>query len=122
MHGRNARQCRHRYNNYLIDRSQFIPWTDLEEEILVESYRSLGPKWVEIATHLPGRTGNDVKNRWHKHILKRPGIGLRSESDTDDVITPSDHPIVEAPHQLGGILTHGPPKVHLSPFLQFVLN
>ncbi|OHS99446.1 hypothetical protein TRFO_08375 [Tritrichomonas foetus] len=33
-------------------------------------YQELGPKCVLIAKSLYGRTGNDVKNRWHKHILK----------------------------------------------------
>jgi hypothetical protein len=122
MDGRNARQCRHRYKNYLLEGHQLIPWTDQEEDILIATYRSVGPKWVEISTQLPGRTGNDVKNRWHKHILKRHATVLPSESDTDDVIIPSDQPVVDAPNVLENILANARPKEHQSPFLEFVLN
>jgi hypothetical protein len=71
MPGRSARQCRHRYNNYLVETHQYLAWTDAEEELIFTKFQELGPKWVTIAVFLPGRTGNDVKNRWHKHIAKR---------------------------------------------------
>jgi hypothetical protein len=35
-----------------------------------EKYAVIGPKWVEISKYLVGRSGNDVKNRWHKHLAK----------------------------------------------------
>ena len=33
-------------------------------------YEKLGNHWVEISKHLEGRSGNSVKNRWHKHLKK----------------------------------------------------
>jgi hypothetical protein len=65
-----ARQCRHRYKNYLMEGRQRISWTPAEEKLVIRKFREFGPKWVRIATFLPGRSGNDVKNRWHKHIIR----------------------------------------------------
>lgn len=46
-------------------------WTNEEDEILLYFYSIIGPKWVEIAKKLPGRSGNNVKNRWYKHLCKK---------------------------------------------------
>jgi hypothetical protein len=70
MPGRTARQCRDRYKNYLLDSLVSTPWTQEEDQILREKYAELGPKWVEISKGLNGRSGNDVKNRWYKHLSK----------------------------------------------------
>jgi hypothetical protein len=67
---RTPRQCRDRYKNYLLDFLVAVPWTPAEDEIVRREYAEIGPKWVEISKLLTGRSGNDVKNRWHKHIAK----------------------------------------------------
>jgi hypothetical protein len=46
-------------------------WTTAEDELIFNKFQEVGPKWVQISAFLPGRTGNDVKNRWHKHISRR---------------------------------------------------
>jgi hypothetical protein len=70
MPGRTARQCRDRYKNYLVESLVAAPWTPEEDQVLQAKHAEIGPKWVEISRHLSGRSGNAVKNRWHKHIAK----------------------------------------------------
>jgi hypothetical protein len=86
-----GRQCRDRYKNYLLDTLAPGPWLPDEDEIVVQKYAELGPKWVEIAKSLNGRSGNDVKNRWHKHIAKSrrpPAPALRVPEPAILVVPP----------------------------------
>jgi hypothetical protein len=62
--GRNARQCRERWSNYINPNLLKAEWTDPEDDILLRMYRELGPKWFVIAGLLPGRAKNSVKNRY----------------------------------------------------------
>jgi hypothetical protein len=70
MGDRTARQCRDRFQNYLLDSLVSQPWTPQEDAIIVEQFHHIGPRWVEIGKLLNGRSGNNVKNRWHKHLCK----------------------------------------------------
>jgi hypothetical protein len=86
MPGRTARQCRDRYNNYLLGSLVMSPWTPEEDAIIVERYRQIGPKWVAIARQLHGRSGNHVKNRWHRHLAARdadPGLAHSGEDSSE---------------------------------------
>ena len=69
--GRTAKQCRDRYYNYLQEPQTNEPWKTYEDEILLTLLSLIGPRWVEISRHLPGRSGNNVKNRWYKHLNKK---------------------------------------------------
>jgi hypothetical protein len=68
MPSRTARQCRDRYNNYLLNSLVTAPWTPVEDAILIEQYHQIGPYWSEIAKLLNGRSGNHIKNRWRRHL------------------------------------------------------
>lgn len=70
MPGRNAKQCRDRFCNYLSVYHKKEPWEPEEDEILLNLLSLIGTKWVEISRRIPGRSGNDVKNRWYKHLSK----------------------------------------------------
>lgn len=72
--GRSACQCRDRYNQYLFKEVSNKPWTTEEDEIIVEKYRQFGPHWVRIASFLPGRSGNNVKNRWNGALTQFHGM------------------------------------------------
>ncbi|KAH6830991.1 myb domain protein 93 [Perilla frutescens var. hirtella] len=66
-----GKSCRLRWTNYLrpdIKRGNFSPQ---EEQIIIHLHSSLGNKWATIATSLPGRTDNEIKNFWNTHLRKK---------------------------------------------------
>jgi hypothetical protein len=73
--GRNARQCRERWVNYINPELNHQPLSRAEDLLLETKYEELGPRWQLIATFLPGRSKNLLKNHWmskqrrseHKH-------------------------------------------------------
>lgn len=46
-------------------------WRPEEDEMIIQKYREIGPKWVEISEFLKDRSANNIKNRWHKVLSKR---------------------------------------------------
>lgn len=67
---RTPKQCHDRYSNYLKDGLKKDPWSKQEDETLIQLFNEFGPKWSKMMNQLPGRSENDIKNRWHKHLVK----------------------------------------------------
>nr|KYP52711.1 Transcription factor MYB39 [Cajanus cajan] len=66
-----GKSCRLRWTNYLrpdIKRGKF---SDEEEKLIINLHAVLGNKWAAIASHLPGRTDNEIKNFWNTHLKKK---------------------------------------------------
>jgi hypothetical protein len=66
MPGKNARQCRERWINYLKPDLNTEGWTHEDDFLLVQKCAELGRKWVQIAAFFPNRTDSMVKNRFNK--------------------------------------------------------
>ncbi|KAK3131421.1 hypothetical protein QOZ80_6AG0506260 [Eleusine coracana subsp. coracana] len=66
-----GKSCRLRWNNYLRSDIKRGPFTDEEEKLIIHLHSILGNKWSSIATKLPGRTDNEIKNYWNTHLRKK---------------------------------------------------
>lgn len=92
MPNRSVRQCRERWKHYLSGSKTDVPWTELEDKIILERVQILGGKWTKIAALLPGRTDLQVKNRWTQlfnNINRGPKRTLRDTDKTPPPVTTS---------------------------------
>ncbi|XP_010550604.1 PREDICTED: myb-related protein 306 [Tarenaya hassleriana] len=76
-----SKSCRLRWTNYLrpgIKRGNF---TEHEEKMIIHLQALLGNRWAAIASYLPQRTDNDIKNYWNTHLKEKP---KRTNGSGDD--------------------------------------
>ncbi|KAL5727250.1 hypothetical protein ACHQM5_000467 [Ranunculus cassubicifolius] len=85
-----GKSCRLRWINYLrpdIRRGRFTPE---EEKLIISLHSVVGNRWAHIASHLPGRTDNEIKNYWNSWIkkkIRRSSIpSLPTPSSTNDLL------------------------------------
>ncbi|KZV53788.1 hypothetical protein F511_00054 [Dorcoceras hygrometricum] len=72
-----GKSCRLRWTNYLRPDLKRGLLSEYEEKMVIDLHAKLGNRWSKIASHLPGRTDNEIKNHWNTHIkkkLKKMGI------------------------------------------------
>nr|BBD06026.1 R2R3-MYB transcription factor ODORANT1 [Lilium hybrid division VII] len=97
-----GKSCRLRWTNYLRPDLKRGLLSESEEKLVIDLHAQLGNRWSKIASHLPGRTDNEIKNHWNTHIkkkLRKMGI---------DPLTHEPIPTMEEPQQ--------PIEINTSPF------
>nr|XP_043607884.1 transcription factor MYB13-like [Erigeron canadensis] len=68
---RSGKSCRLRWMNYLRPNMKHGNFTMEEDDMIIYLHNELGNKWSAIAAKLPGRSDNEIKNRWNTHLRKR---------------------------------------------------
>ena len=82
--GRNGKQCRERWFFNLSPDVKKGEWTKEEDEQIYRLYHEIGPHWATIATHIPGRTDNSIKNRFYSNIRKEQNALKRANEPEKD--------------------------------------
>ncbi|CAO2192820.1 unnamed protein product [Urochloa humidicola] len=67
---RTGKSCRLRWLNYLRPGVRRGGFTPREQLLILDLHSRWGNRWSKIASHLPGRTDNEVKNYWRTRVQK----------------------------------------------------
>ncbi|CAH8330445.1 unnamed protein product [Eruca vesicaria subsp. sativa] len=96
-----GKSCRLRWINYLRTDLKRGNITPEEEELVVKLHSTLGNRWSLIASHLPGRTDNEIKNYWNSHLRRKlHNFIIRKPSISHDVPAVIMNAPPASPHQL----------------------
>ncbi|CAH8380888.1 unnamed protein product [Eruca vesicaria subsp. sativa] len=71
-----GKSCRLRWANHLRPNLKKGSFSPDEEKMIIDLHASLGNKWARMATKLPGRTDNEIKNYWNTRMKRRQRDGL----------------------------------------------
>lgn len=77
MGTRTGKQCRERDINHLDPDIKRSAWTKQEDDVIRSVFSSVGTRWSQYTEHLPVRSDNAIKNRYH--VISRYGMSPRSE-------------------------------------------
>ncbi|RDX57929.1 Transcription factor MYB7, partial [Mucuna pruriens] len=66
-----GKSCRLRWMNYLRPNIKRGDFTKEDDDLIIHLHSSLGNKWSQIASNLPGRTDNEIKNYWNTHLKRQ---------------------------------------------------
>ncbi|KAA8498942.1 Transcription factor [Porphyridium purpureum] len=87
MSGRTSKQCRERWLNHLQPSTHKSAWTAGEDALLAIMHSQHGNKWRLISQHMPGRSDNDIKNRFHVTLRRLHRLQRAEVLDTESAFT-----------------------------------
>ncbi|KAF3513554.1 hypothetical protein F2Q69_00001497 [Brassica cretica] len=71
-----GKSCRLRWANHFRPNLKKGSFSPDEEKIIIELHAKMGNKWARMASQLPGRTDNEIKNYWNTRMKRRQRAGL----------------------------------------------
>lgn len=80
MENRTGKQIRDRYLNMLRPDINHDDWTPEEEKLFAELCEQYGNKWCKIASFLPGRTENQVKNKYYWERKRKSPVPVKKNT------------------------------------------
>ncbi|XP_042404307.1 transcription factor MYB61-like [Zingiber officinale] len=95
-----GKSCRLRWINYLRPGLKKGKLSRQEEDLIVSLHQVLGNRWSLIASHLPGRTDNEIKNMWNSSLKKKlcqQGIDPSTHMPLSEVKAPAGLSMEEKP-------------------------
>ncbi|KAI5065214.1 hypothetical protein GOP47_0019909 [Adiantum capillus-veneris] len=93
-----GKSCRLRWINYLRPDLKRGMFSTQEESLIIHLHACYGNKWSKIASHLPGRTDNEIKNCWNTRIkkkLREMGVDPATHKPIDTVGTPESPSFIQ---------------------------
>ncbi|KAG8096289.1 hypothetical protein GUJ93_ZPchr0013g33916 [Zizania palustris] len=102
-----GKSCRLRWINYLKAGVKRGNISREEEDVVIKLHATLGNRWSLIASHLPGRTDNEIKNYWNSHLSRQIHTYRRTYNTASDVAVTIDMSKLQAAGKRRGGRTAG---------------
>uniref|UniRef100_A0A0E0LDB7 Transcription factor n=1 Tax=Oryza punctata TaxID=4537 RepID=A0A0E0LDB7_ORYPU len=99
-----GKSCRLRWANHLKPDLKKGPFSKEEQMRIIDLHHFIGNKWAKMASSLPGRTDNEIKNFWNTRCkrIQRTGEPLYPKEITHFKLTDLEEMNCESPDESRG--------------------